>query len=104
MIMLRETKTEIDPLGYSVDTLNIIWASSLIGRIAIAADVVFESHLAQFYKSIGIKIQVNKKHSRTSQQKQRVEDRNLYRECKQTLILFKKLQIFEKPIDFYIVL
>ena len=32
IIMLRETKTEIDPLGYSVDTLNTIWVCSSVGR------------------------------------------------------------------------
>ena len=32
IIMLRETKTKIDPFGYSIDTLNIIWVCSSVGR------------------------------------------------------------------------
>lgn len=43
-----------------ITSLNAIWVSGLIGRMAIAVGVVFESHLAQLYKSIGYrKIQVS---------------------------------------------
>lgn len=62
--MLRETKAEIDPLGYSVDTLNDIWASGLIGRMAYQSVWCSSPTLPNFYKSIGVRIQVNRNYAR----------------------------------------
>ena len=58
--------------------------------MAIAVDVVFESHLAQFYKSIGYRVASGKQETDT---KASMVELKFVRNC---LTLFKKLQIFEK--------